>query len=129
MATRVEAPVEQVEVSAYTIPTEEPGSDGTFEWDETTIVVVEVTALGEIGLGYTYGPRAVGVLVEETLAPLLEGSDPVQAWDVMNDGLRNAGRPGIGSMAISAVDIALWDLSGRLLDMPLADMLDDQHDE
>ena len=129
MATRVEAPVEHVDVSAYTIPTDEPESDGTFEWDETTIVVVEVTAGGETGLGYTYGPKAVAVLVEETLAPLLEGSDPVRAWDVMNSGLRNAGRPGIGSMAISAVDIALWDLSARLLDLPLVDVLDDQHDE
>ena len=137
MATRVEAPVERVDVSAYTIPTDEPESDGTFEWDETTIVVVEVTALGETGLGYTYGPRAVAALVEEILAPLLTGSDPVtftgsdpvKAWDVMNTGLRNAGRPGIGSMAIAAVDIALWDLSARLLDMSLVDVLDDQQDE
>jgi L-alanine-DL-glutamate epimerase-like enolase superfamily enzyme len=92
---------------------------------------------GETGLGYTYGPRAVAVLVEDLLAPLLTGPDPVivtgpdpvQAWSQMGAALRNAGRPGIGSMAIAAVDIALWDLRARLLGMSLVDALDDQHDE
>src|SRR5207248_7781766 len=37
--------------------------------------------------------------------------------------LRNAGRPGIGFCALSAVDLALWDLKARLLDLPLADLL------
>jgi L-alanine-DL-glutamate epimerase-like enolase superfamily enzyme len=129
--------VDRVDVSVYTIPTDEPESDGTFEWDETTIVVVQLSAGGETGLGYTYGPRAVAVLVEDLLAPLLTGPDPVivtgpdpvQAWSQMGAALRNAGRPGIGSMAIAAVDIALWDLRARLLGMSLVDALDDQHDE
>ncbi len=43
---RVEVPIETVVVSAYTVPTERPESDGTFEWDETTAVVVEVAARG-----------------------------------------------------------------------------------
>jgi hypothetical protein len=47
--------VSRVDVSAYSIPTEEPESDGTLEWDETTVFVVEVTAGGETGLGFTYG--------------------------------------------------------------------------
>jgi L-alanine-DL-glutamate epimerase-like enolase superfamily enzyme len=127
MATRVEARVERVDVSAYTIPTDEHESDGTLEWDETTIVVVEVSAGGRTGLGYTYGPTAVATLVEETLAPLLTGSDPIHAWDAMNRGLRNAGRPGIGSMAVAAVDIALWDLTARIQDVSLVDLLDTRH--
>ena len=137
MASSVEAPVERVDVAAYTIPTDEPESDGTLEWDSTTIVVVEVSAGGETGLGYTYGPRAVAALVDDLLAPLLTGpdsvistgSDPGKAWTVMESRLRNAGRPGIGSMAIAAVDIALWDLRARLLGISLVDALDDQHDE
>jgi len=42
--------------------------------------------------------------------------------------LRNAGRPGIGAMAVSAVDIALWDLRARLLDRPLYQTLPAFHD-
>ena len=124
--------VERVDVSAYTIPAEEPESDGTFEWDSTTVVVVEVAAGGETGLGYTYGPRAVAVLVDELLAPLLTGSDPViftgsdpvKAWVEMGRRLRNAGRPGIGAMAMAAVDIALWDLRARLEGLSLVKALE-----
>ncbi|HEY7149074.1 MAG TPA: enolase C-terminal domain-like protein [Gaiellaceae bacterium] len=127
-ATRVEAAVERVDVSAYTIPTDEPESDGTLEWESTTIVVVEIAADGKAGLGYTYGPKAVAALVDELLAPLVKGSDPVEAFDEMGRGLRNAGRPGIGAMAMAAVDIALWDLTARLEDRSLADLLGARHD-
>jgi len=130
MATRIEAPVERVDVSAYTIPTDEPESDGTFEWDSTTIVVVEVTAGSKTGLGYSYGPRAVGALIEQNLAQIVTGSDPfTNLWAEMDRSLRNAGRPGIGSMAMAAVDIALWDLRARLLGVSLIDALDAQQDE
>jgi L-alanine-DL-glutamate epimerase-like enolase superfamily enzyme len=126
-----EVAVERIDVSAYTIPTDEPESDGTLEWDETTIVVVELTAGGEAGLGYTYGPRAVATLIEEKLAQTVQGSDPMSvrdSWAEMGRVLRNAGRPGIGSMAMAAVDIALWDLSARLEGRSLADALGAQHD-
>ena len=124
------ARIERVEVSAYTIPTDEPESDGTLEWDSTTVVVVQLTGGGETGLGYTYGPRAVGALIEELLEPIIVGSDPFESvWDDMARSLRNAGRPGIGSMAIAACDIALWDLRARLEGVSLVDALDEQHDE
>jgi L-alanine-DL-glutamate epimerase-like enolase superfamily enzyme len=136
LATRtslgVEAPVEGVTASAFTVPTDEPESDGTFEWDTTTIVVVEVEAAGRRGLGYTYGPKAAGALVEELLADELRGRDALDAagaWLALGARLRNAGRPGIGSMALAAVDIALWDLKARILDLPLANVLDARHDE
>jgi len=124
MATRVEVRVERLEVSAYTIPTDEPESDGTFEWDETTIVVVELRAGPETGLGYTYGPKAVATLIGETLAKSVKGSDPfTNLWAEMGKSLRNAGRPGIGSMAMAAVDIGLWDLRARLEGRSLLDVL------
>jgi hypothetical protein len=41
-AQRVEAPVERLDVAAYTIPTDAPESNGTLEWDSTTLVVVHV---------------------------------------------------------------------------------------
>jgi L-alanine-DL-glutamate epimerase-like enolase superfamily enzyme len=119
--TIAEVAVEQVDVSAYTIPTDEPESDGTLEWAETTIVLVEVGAGGETGLGYTYGPKAVATLVAEKLVDVVKGPDP--SWSEMGRQLRNAGRPGVGSMAIAAVDIALWDLRARLDGVSLVEVL------
>jgi len=124
--------VERVSVQAFTVPTDAPESDGTFEWHETTILVVEVEAGGARGLGYTYGPEAVGTLVDELLDEVVVGRDVLEvraAWLAMGAALRNAGRPGIGSMALAAVDMALWDLKARLLDLPLARLLDAAHEE
>jgi len=121
-----QAAVESLEVSAFTVPTDEPESDGTAEWDSTTIVLVELSAAGKTGLGYTYAPAAAGRLVEEKLADVVRGSDAFatgEAWEAMAVALRNAGRPGISFCALSAVDLALWDLKARLLELPLADLV------
>jgi L-alanine-DL-glutamate epimerase-like enolase superfamily enzyme len=118
--------VEGVEASAYTIPTDRPESDGTLEWDSTTIVVVEAAGGGERGLGYTYGHRAVADVVSTTLAAAVSGVSalaPPRAWAAMQREVRNLGRQGLCAMAISAVDIALWDLRAKLLDLSLADSL------
>src|SRR4051794_164586 len=127
IATRsATASVADVTCAAYEIPTDEPESDGTLEWDSTTIVVVQVRAAGETGLGYTYGDPAVATLIHSKLAASLAGADalaPPAAWAAMQRAIRNVGRPGIGAMAVSAVDIALWDLRARLLGVPLADAL------
>jgi L-alanine-DL-glutamate epimerase-like enolase superfamily enzyme len=93
---------------------------------------VKLTAGDETGLGWTYGPRAVATLIEETLAAVLLGSDPLAVratWRELGVQLRNAGRPGVGSMAVAAVDTALWDLRARLLGLPLVDALGRFHDE
>jgi len=122
----LEQAIEGLGVSAYTVPTDEPESDGTAEWDSTTIVVVEVRAGGSTGLGYTYAPAAAGRLIEEQLSELVHGRDAFaigEAWEAMAVALRNAGRPGIGFCAISAVDLALWDVKARLLELPLVDLL------
>ena len=130
-ARRVEASVERVEVSAYEVPTERPESDGTLEWDSTTMVCVEVHAGGAKGLGYTYGDVACAKLVESKLAGVVEGRDAMEvpgAWRAMVDAIRNLGRPGIASMAIAAVDTALWDLKARLLELPLVTLLGAAHE-
>jgi len=122
VATRVE----EVTATAYTVPTDRPESDGTLEWDATTIVVVEVTADGRRGLGYTYGHEAIVGVVGATLASIVVGTDalaPPHAWAAMQRGVRNFGRQGLCAMAISAIDIALWDLRARLLGLSLADSL------
>src|SRR5436305_5685907 len=115
-----------LDVSAFTIPTDAPESDGTLEWDSTTIVVVEARSGTVRGLGWTYAPEAAGNVVEELLAPIVRGRsvDELAAiWLDCGARLRNAGRPGIAFCALSAVDLALWDLRARLLDVPLTSLL------
>ena len=119
-------PIERIAVSAYTIPTSEPESDGTLAWDATTLVVVEIDAGGKGGVGYTYADTATARLIQDKLAPILCGQDALAVrarWDDMVRSIRNLGRPGIASMAISAADTALWDLKAKLYDTSLALLL------
>ena len=123
-------PLERLDVSAYTIPTDAPESDGTLEWASTTLVVVEAVAGGHRGLGYTYADVATAVLVRDLLAEVVRGRDVMAvpaAWAAMRHAIRNLGRPGIVSMAMAAVDAALWDLKARVLDVPLATLLGQVH--
>jgi len=126
------APVERLEVHAYTIPTDEPESDGTLEWDSTTIVVVEAHGGEHTGLGYTYCDAAAAEVISSQLAGVVEGEDVMDvraAWLRMTAQVRNAGQPGIGFCAVSAVDQALWDLKARLLDVPLVVLLGAAHED
>jgi len=120
------ASLESVNVSAYRIPTDSPESDGTYEWNSTTLVVVEVKAVGTVGLGYTYADTATASLIRDHLAGVIQGKDAMaipSLWGAMVSSVRNLGRPGIASMAISAVDAALWDLKGKILGLPLVKLL------
>ncbi|GGL80927.1 mandelate racemase [Streptomyces fumigatiscleroticus] len=113
-------------VSVYTVPTDAPEADGTLSWDSTTVVIAEVSAGEATGTGWTYGPAAVGGFLQEQLAPLVEGHsalDVPAAHDAMCRAVRNVGRPGVAACAISALDLALWDLKARLLELPLTRLL------
>ncbi len=124
--------VQRLDVAAYVVPTDRPEADGTLEWDSTTIVVVEVTSGGCTGTGYTYAHVAAARLVDSTLRDVVLGMDAMAvpaAWQAMIRAIRNLGRPGICSAAIAAVDIALWDLKARLLDLPLATLLGPVRDD
>jgi L-alanine-DL-glutamate epimerase-like enolase superfamily enzyme len=123
--------IDEVEARVFTVPLEEPESDGTLTWEATTAIVVLLRAGGCEGLGYTYGDRSVAALVESKLAGVVRGaraSRPAAINAAMQHELRNAGRPGVGAMASSAVDIAAWDLKARLAGMPLADVLPRFHE-
>jgi L-alanine-DL-glutamate epimerase-like enolase superfamily enzyme len=127
----IDVAVERLDVSVYTVPTDFPESDGTAEWDATTMVLVEAHAGDRVGLGYTYGDAATCALVRDTLAAVVEGRDALAvtaSWQALGRACRNLGRPGLASMAIAAVDTALWDLKARLLELPLATMLDAAHE-
>src|SRR5258708_2317524 len=118
--------VEAIRVSVFTVPTDKPESDGTLQWHETTLVLVQASAGGKEGIGYTDADRAAGSLIHERLSKIVIGTDamaPTAAYMSMWRGIRNLGRPGICSMAISAVDCALWDLKAHLLDLPLVSLL------
>jgi L-alanine-DL-glutamate epimerase-like enolase superfamily enzyme len=126
-----EVPVSRVDVSAYRIPTEQPESDGTLEWDATTAVVVEAHAGGEVGLGYTYEHEAAATLVAGKLAGVVQGADATAVRARHSDmvrAVRNIGRTGIAARAISAVDTALWDLQARLAGLPLVTLLGQEHE-
>lgn len=121
-----EGEVTSVRASAYTIPTDRPEADGTFAWSATTLVICEVEAAGEIGLGHTYSDRVNANFINDFLAKAIVGRD---AMDVatcaraMQSSVRNIGRDGIAATAISAVDLALWDLKAKLLGLPLVGLL------
>ncbi|SDZ20596.1 L-alanine-DL-glutamate epimerase [Micromonospora pattaloongensis] len=111
---------------AYEVPTDAPEADGTLAWTSTTLVLVRVEADGRAGIGWTYGPPAVVPVATGLLAPVVATVDPDDvpaAWTAMRRRLRNAGRPGIAGLALSAADCALWDLKARRHELSLSRLL------
>ena len=125
-ATRPEAPVEELSARSWTFPTDAPEADGTASWDSTTMCVVTARSAGVVGTGWTYGPAACSQVVAGKLAGVVVGQDAMdvpRAFDAMVAAVRNDTRVGVAGYAVSAVDVALWDLKARLLGRSLADLL------
>jgi L-alanine-DL-glutamate epimerase-like enolase superfamily enzyme len=123
--------IETLDAAAYTIPTDAPESDGTLSWDSTTLVLVIAGAAGEQGIGWTYAGPAAARVVSEKLADVVVGRDvatPAASWAATQHAVRNLGRPGLVAEAISAVDVALWDLHARLAGLPVSVALGAVHD-
>ncbi|WP_405493136.1 enolase C-terminal domain-like protein [Nocardia sp. NBC_00511] len=115
--------IDEVTTDVFRFPTTHPESDGTLTWDATTAVTVSIAAGHERGLGWTYTSPAAAIIIEQHLAPLLRGSSPddiTDTWLRMRKACRNLGVTGVVAHALSAVDIALWDLKTRLLQVPLS---------
>jgi L-alanine-DL-glutamate epimerase-like enolase superfamily enzyme len=120
------AAIERCRAAAYRIPTDAPESDGTFAWEATTLVTVEVDAGGQTGFGYTYADTAAAHLARGALVEAIRGREALDipgAWLAMVGAVRNDGRQGLAATAISAVDAALWDLKGKLLGVSVAELL------
>jgi L-alanine-DL-glutamate epimerase-like enolase superfamily enzyme len=118
--------VESVRARAFTIPTDAPEADGTLSWSATTLVLVQADAGGHTGLGFSYAHSAAAAVVTSVLCEAVVGGDalsPPAAWERMRAAVRNIGYPGVAASAISAVDVALWDLKARLLGLSLATLL------
>lgn len=119
-------PIEDVRLGVFDIPTKSPESDGTLEWNKTTLVVVEVTSADVVGLGYTYANAATARVIQDNLVPVIRGRscfDVEGLWRDMFAKLRNVGTHGIAAMAVSAVDVALWDAKAKHLGASLSALL------
>ena len=89
--------IDDLDISAFTIPTQTPEADGTFAWTETTIVIVEAWSGDVHGLGYSYADAATAELAQRVLKPVVLGHDALSvpaAWIAMVRQIRNLGRPG-----------------------------------
>ena len=118
--------IDGVEAAVYTFSTPQPESDGTLDWDATTAVAVTVHAGGQPGLGWTYSTGAAAAIVRDHLAHAIAGrdvDDVAGCWTAMHRACRNLGTRGVVMQALSAVDVALWDVKARLLDVPLVRLL------
>ena len=120
------APIAAVRAHAYTIPTDAPEADGTFEWTSTTLVVVEIDAGGCTGLGYTYTDASAAALIRDTLSQVLLHESVDRMTELTRRlwrRVRNIGRSGLCANAISALDFALWDVNAKLLGVPLVQLI------
>jgi L-alanine-DL-glutamate epimerase-like enolase superfamily enzyme len=118
--------IRDLAAAVYVIPTDAPEADGTLAWDKTTLVLVTARAGDEEGTGWTYAAGAAASVVTEVLASVVRGRralDVPGAGEAMARAVRNIGRPGVAASAISAVDVALWDLKARLLGLPVTSLL------
>jgi L-alanine-DL-glutamate epimerase-like enolase superfamily enzyme len=124
--SKSKATIDAISASAFSMPTDLPEADGTFEWQRTVLVTVELVAGAERGFGYTYANEATAKVVESDLAEIVLGADAFRIPALraaMRRKVRNLGSRGVAAMAISAVDTALWDLKARVLEVPLLALL------
>lgn len=125
-------PITCIETRVFRLPLSHPMTDATHgAHTEFEVVIVRFESdCGATGYGYTYtvgrGGSAIATLIERDLKPLLIGSDAQrieQTWERMWRCLHYVGRGGLVAFAMSAVDIALWDLRGQMEGRPLWKLL------
>lgn len=120
--------VTDVEAVGVTAPLDEPFGYSQSWVEERSAVLVQVEASdGTIGWGECWGPIAgTEAMVEEVFGPEIVGENPLETQRLyrrMYDRGRAAYQSTVPLPAISGIDIALWDLKGKLLDQPVSVLL------
>ncbi|HEX4004537.1 MAG TPA: enolase C-terminal domain-like protein [Acidobacteriaceae bacterium] len=113
-------------IGFYTVPTDAPEADGTFSWNSTSMVLVQLECGTVRALGYTYADAGTAAAADKLLKEVVLRSDPMRAAETLQKmlrAIRNLGETGIAMMAVSAIDNALWDLRARLLNVSLVSLL------
>jgi len=120
------SPIRTGSAIAYTIPTDSPEADGTFAWRSTTLILVHLQAGDTTGVGYTYSDKTAAPLIRSLLKDAVIGADAFAIpciFSRLRHLQRNYGSDGLAATALSAIDIALWDLKANLLAQPLVSLL------
>jgi L-alanine-DL-glutamate epimerase-like enolase superfamily enzyme len=108
-----DAHIEDVSARAFTIPTDAPESDGTLEWESTTLVLATVRSGEPTGIAWTYGHAATAAVIGSDLAGAVQGRDALDvpgAWAAMVAAIRDL--PYFEQMlAAEAVDVLQADVT------------------
>jgi len=128
--------IARIESSVHNIPVGKEMTDAIHRLSSLELLIARVaTDDGLEGTGWSYtlgtGGSALKALVDDSIAPVLTGenADNIERlWDLMWRGLHAIGSSGATSLAIAAVDIALWDILGRARGLPLFRLLGGQRD-
>lgn len=91
-------------------------------------IISTESGLTGIGYGWTLlgGAKAIKSIIEDDFAPLLVGEDALdneRLWTKLNKRLQSVGRSGVVNQAQAAIDLALWDLKGKVAGLPLYKLL------
>jgi len=118
--------IANVQVFLVSHPIQQGLADATRKVENIGFTIIQLTTdQGITGFGVTYnevGGEATKIMIETNIAPRIIGKSVFATEDIWQDlfqYLRGVGRKGLTYCAISAVDIALWDLKGKLLNLPL----------
>lgn len=114
--------IKDISVDIFHVPLKEilyDAKHGAHHYFELIIATITLKN-GMQGVGYTYtggkGGYAIKAMIDHDLTPALIGRDATQIadiYDMMQWHIHYVGRGGIASFAISAIDIALWDIKGK----------------
>lgn len=99
------ASIENGTASSFTIPTDAPEGDGTFNWSSTTLVVVTLRCGQHQGVGYTYSHKTAAPLARDLIEKCVKGANPFETnaiFSHMRREQRNYGREGIAATALSS---------------------------
>lgn len=119
--------IQSVKARTVAVPLANVTSFSTRQVTTRHYCLVEITDVdGVVGVGFCYAGHAGGSIVTDAIrlliAPLVEGRDSTAVKEIWDDAYSSVllhGRTGSVMRAISAIDIALWDLSARAVSLPL----------